>query len=493
MDHNDLPASPDTRTAPLPLPRTYTDFIISKTQSTGDGGFAPLWMPDWLYDFQQALIEWALRKGRAAIFADCGLGKTPMQLVWAQNIVQKTNGRVLIITPLAVAAQTCREAAKFGIEAGRPGSGARIIVTNYERLHHLSPDDFAGVVCDESSILKHFTGATQKQVTRFLLKMTYRLLCTATAAPNDYIELGTSSEALGYLNYSDMLSRFFKAMDNGMSMFEIAMAVRREKNGAGGDHYAKLSYRVAQSIGQYRLKGHAETAFWRWLVSWARACRKPSDLGFDDARFKLPKLTERHHVVEPSRPAEGMLFTIPAFGLAEERDERRRSLVERTTLVAQLVDHKKPAVVWCHMNDEGDALERAIPGAVQVSGNTPDEAKEEAYAAFESGQIRVLVNKPKIGAWGLNWYHCANVVTYASHSHEQYYQSIRRCWRFGQKKPVTVDIVSTVGEVRVRESMERKARLHETMFAELVKHMNEAMHIASDNRNATPVEVPPWA
>jgi len=400
------------------------------------------------------------------------------------------------LTPLAVGQQTLAEGAKFGIpcERSRDGlfSGDRIVITNYEKLHLFDSTHFAGVVCDESSILKHFSGATQKAVTRFMLKIPYRLLCTATAAPNDYIELGTSSEALGELNYSDMLSRFFKYMDDkGQARMakDQATAKRRE---VGGCHFKKLSFRVSQTIGQWRLKGHAAIPFWRWVSSWARACRTPSDLGFDNNGFLLPPLLYREHVVEPQRPADGMLFVLPAFGLNEEREERRRTLTERCEFVAQSVQHTDPAVVWCHLNIEGDTLEKMIPGCRQVKGADTDDFKEQAYQDFASGAVRVLVIKPKIGAYGLNWQHCNHVVTFASHSYEQFYQSVRRCWRFGQTRPVTVDIVSTKGEVRVRDSMTRKAEAADYMFSELVKYMTDAMRIERVTGNTGKIQVPTW-
>lgn len=476
----------------------YHEFLDIKTHTGNDCGFEPMYVPDFLFDFQRELVAWATRKGRAAIFADCGLGKTPMQLVWAENVARKTNGRVLILTPLAVGPQTLAEAAKFDIEAvrsrdGQLGDGARIVITNYEKLHLFEPGDFAGVVCDESSILKHFSGATQKQVTRFMLKIPYRLLCTATAAPNDYIELGTSSEALGELGYTDMLSRFFRQTDNKPHRRQDVKDWQKEQAAKAGQHFAKLSFRVAQSIGQWRLKGHAVTPFWKWIASWARACRKPSDLGFDDAAFTLPPLAEVEHIIEPTRPPDGMLFTLPAIGLREERDERRRTLTERCALVASLVNHDHPAVVWCHLNDEGDALEKTIPGSIQVKGADSDEEKEEAYRAFKTGEARVLVIKPKIGAYGLNWQHCAHVVTFASHSYEQYYQSVRRCWRFGQERPVRVDIIATTGEQHVRENMSRKAAAAAVMFDELVSHMNDAIRIDRNRDDLTVMEVPQWA
>ena len=470
----------------------YEDFIESKSQLGSSCGFDPVFMPDFLFPFQKHLVNWAVKKGRAAIFADCGLGKTAMQLVWAQNIVEKTNKPVLILTPLAVGAQTVKEGEKFGIKAERSCNGSfgdcKIIISNYERLHYFRPEDFIGCAADESSIIKHATGATQKAVTRFMLKMPYRSLWTATAAPNDFTELGTSSEALGELSYSDMLHFFFKQMDQKTTdQYENKVAnLEKQKQ-----HFAKLSFRVSQAISGWRLKGHAHDNFWRWVCSWARACRKPSDVGFSDKGFDLPELIEREHIVKPETPADGFLFTLPAFGLKEERDERRRTMKERCGLVADLVKHNRPAVVWCHMNDEGNWLEKNIPDSVQVSGATEDDDKEKAYEDFANGSKRVLILKPKIGAWGLNWQHCNHVVTFASHSYEQYYQSIRRCWRFGQKFPVTVDIIASEGEGRVRESMTRKAQQADKMFAELVLHMNNSMKFQSQSKQIKP-KLPAW-
>ena len=472
----------------------YESFIHSKSQLGGNFGFEPLWMPEKSFDFQKHLIAWACNKGRAASFADCGLGKTLIQLAISENIVRKTNGRVLVLTPLAVGSQTVKEGEKFGVECyqsrdGKLPSNKKIIVTNYEKLHLFNPEDFVACECDESSILKHYTGATQKQVTRFMSKLAYRGLYTATAAPNDFIELGTSSEALGELTNSEMLSRFFRYRDDKGQKQDAAL---QEEAIKAKDHFAKLSFRVAQTIGQWRLKHHARDHFWRWVASWARACRKPSDLGFSDDGFSLPKLTEREHVIVPDTPPEGFLINVSALGLAEEREERRRTLRERCEFASNLVAHKRPAVVWCHTNPEGDLLEEIIPDARQVSGATPDDEKEEIYSAFQSGQLRVLVIKPKIGAWGLNWQHCADVVTFASHSYEQYYQSVRRCWRFGQKNPVTVDVIATEGESRVLSNLKRKAAQAEMMFDVLVREMNNGLTVKRENKHTEKLEVPSW-
>ena len=441
------------------------------------GGFEPVFMPSFLFDFQSALVEWALRGGRRALFEDCGMGKTPQELVWAQNVLQHTNRPVLILTPLGVTSQTVREGEKFGIECHRSvaGEGVHgIVVTNYERLHKFNPHDFSGVVCDESSILKSFDGETRANVTAFMRTIPYRLLGTATAAPNDFIELGTASEALGHLGFMDMLARFFKNNRNNS-------ATGRAWGTSGGGQP------------QWRFRGHAEKPFWRWVCSWGRSLRKPSDMGFDDARFALPPLTEREHTVKARKPRDGMLFSMPAVGLSEEREERRRTLNERCEMAAELVAGTgRPAVVWCHLNDEGDLLERLIDGAVQVSGKDSDEEREAKFAAFATGGLRVLVTKPVIGAWGLNWQHCAHMVSFASHSFEQYYQSVRRFWRFGQRNPVVVDHVVSDGEQRVLANLRRKSEQADRMFAEMTSNMNDELIIRRSQDYADKEQVPPW-
>lgn len=452
----------------------YAEFLESKSQDNSLSGFKPLWMPDFLYDFQQSLTDWSIRKGKCALFEDCGLGKTPQQLVWAENVVRHTNRPVLILTPLAVSLQTVREAEKFGIECRRSSDGTagpNITVTNYERLHYFNPNNFAGVVCDESSILKSFDGATRKAVTEFMRKVPYRLLATATAAPNDYIELGTSSEALGELGHMDMLNRFFKNDNN---------------NSAMGRMYGDAV--------KWRFKGHAERPFWRWVASWARAIRRPSDLGFKDDRFILPPLEEEQHVIKSNTLPEGKLFETEAQGLEEQRQERRRTLRERCEKVAELVNHTgQPFLSWCHLNDEGDLLQKLIPDAIQISGKDSDDAKEEKFIAFINGQVRGLITKPKIGAWGLNMQHCAHTTFFPSHSYEQYYQGVRRFWRFGQTRPVKVDIVTSNGEKLVMSNLLRKAKAADRMFSVLVEYMTEAVNIDRTLLHFTQKEmVPAW-
>lgn len=450
----------------------YYDFISSKSQGgCGDGFEADI--PDYLFDFQKHLVDWSCRMGRSALFEDCGLGKTIQECVFADNVIRKTNGNVLIAGPLAVARQIVREAEKFGIEAKFSRGefvNRGITVTNYENLHKFNANDFVGFVGDESSILKSFDGSRRALITQFSRQMQYRLMATATPAPNDFIELGTTSEALGYLGYMDMLNRFFK---NDLN------------NSASG--------RMRGEVIKWRLKGHAEKPFWQWVCSWARAIRKPSDLGFDDAKFILPTLSVNEHLVEAKKLADGMLFALPAAGLKEQRDERRRSIEERCEKSASLViNTKKPAVCWCDLNDEGDLIEKLIPDAVQVSGADSDEEKEEKLIAFSDGQIRVLVTKQKIAGWGMNWQHCAHMTDFPSHSFEGYYQKVRRFWRFGQTQPVVVDLITTDGQRSVLENQKRKATQAESMFENLVLEMNSAMKIDRITQFKNKQENPAW-
>ncbi len=453
----------------------YFKFLDRKSQLESNDGFDSVFMPSFLFDFQKVLVEWAIKKGKAAIFADCGLGKTPMQLVWAENIVRKTNKNILIVTPLAVSAQTIREGIKFGIECHRSLEGKSyngITVTNYERLHYFNPSDFAGMVCDESSILKNFSGVRRGEITDFMRKMKYRLLCTATASPNDYVELGTSSEALGELGNMDMLGMFFKTSDNAL----------------------QISWRYGDfwNRNKWRFKAHSEEGFWRWVCSWARSLRRPSDLGFDDGEFKLTPLNTYETIVINRKRKDGELFVLPAIGLDEQRAERHLTLKERCEEVARLINHNKPALVWCQMNEEANLLEKIITDSRQVQGSDSDDFKENTFLDFVNGNLRVLITKPKIGAFGLNFQHCSHVTFFPSHSFEQYYQGVRRCWRFGQKNPVRVDIVTTEGEIGVLKNLQKKADAADRMFSSLVNAMCKELKIEKTIKKTMTVEVPSW-
>ena len=452
----------------------FTEFLDTRRQLATLGGFEPTFMPDDLFDFQRVLVEWAIRHGRVGLFADCGMGKTLMELVWAQNVHLHTGKPVLYVTPLAVGFQAEQEAHKFHIDAAISRTGnitSPITITNYERLEKFDRDQFAGVVCDESSAIKAFDGTRRAVVTEFLRTMPYRLLGTATAAPNDYIELGTSSEALGELGYMDMLNRFF-----------INKNKTSDTKGQWQD----------RGQGGWRFKGHAQEPFWRWVSSWARAIRKPSDYGFDDGAFVLPSLNQRVTVVEAQQPRPDRLFDLPAVGLAEEREERRRTITERCEAAADALSDAGTSVAWCQLNDESALLTSMIDGAVEVSGGDSTEAKEEKLHAFSDGEIRTLVTKPIIGAWGLNWQHCNRMSYFPSHSYEQFYQAVRRCWRFGQTRPVMIDIITTEGGRDVFANLQRKAEQADVMFESLVQHMNNAINIDRSHRHNTDMEVPSW-
>jgi hypothetical protein len=454
----------------------YAEFLDRKTQLGGLSGFEPVWMPDFLFDFQKSLVEWAVLKGRAALFADTGLGKTAMQLVFAENVFRHTARPVLILTPLCVAPQTVREAEKFGIEAAASRDGkipASITVTNYEQLHQFKAADFSGVICDESSILKNFDGTRRAAITEFMRMVPYRLLCTATAAPNDYTELGTSSEALGELGHMDMLARFFK-------------------NDSDTIHLRGTKYKGFVD-NKWSFKAHAETHFWRWVCSWARACRKPSDLGFDDSRFQLPKLIMREKVVKASRAAEGRLFEVSAGTLQEQREESRRTIQERCEATAEILNHNgQSGIAWCQLNDEGKLLTDLIEGAEEVSGADSDEDKEAKLLAFISGNVRCLVTKPKIASLGLNLQHCAHMTFFPSHSFQEFYQGVRRCWRFGQTRDVVVDIVTTEGGMGILANLQRKAEAADKMFGALTKQMNDARRIGRSGYGDIQPEIPKW-
>lgn len=767
----------------------YQTFLEQKSQSYSESGFAPLWMPDFLFDFQKYLVEWALKKGRCALFEDCGLGKSPQFLVWAENIVRKTNKNVLILTPLAVSHQTILEGEKFGIEVKRSRDGkphGKITVTNYQQLEKFNSNDYVGVVCDEcfppdtlidvfnidksltkkyikdikigdkiynayggdnvkqlykrqinravsitigtsritcsenhpfftlhgwkcaqdlqpddyimetesamclvrgnfqteicstknakilqsillsemenedtreyckssqsrssekegsekkfmvsewkpnsnkrtkenygiepdvqsrdkkesiiniacneaqtfrawgkwtpddiatannegcnireldtgisyitgktktrfsdmlqsrlrqsrlknsnrdrrkfslyekrkrqqkgynagfvrvesieileqghpelekyrdaegniyfydikaerhpsfsvngllvhnSSILKNFNGKTKKIILEFQKKIQYRLLCTATPSPNDYPELGTSSEVLGYMGYVDMLTKYFKNDQNSISQKRF---------------YGKM--------GIWRFKGHAEIPFWKWMCSWARAIRKPSDIGFSDNDFLLPDLLQEIHIVKNNIPFKESLFTMEAITLDEQREERKITLTERCEKVKELTIHDKPYIAWCHMNSEGDYLEKILDDAVQVSGGDTDENKESKFLDFEKGNIRGLITKPKIGAWGLNFQHCSHQTLFPSHSFEQFYQCIRRSWRYGQKNKVKIDIVSSEGERMVLKNLQRKELQAEKMFSKLIYYMKDVLQTKDIIKKQKEV-IPSW-
>lgn len=442
----------------------YAEFIRQKSQAGHDGGFEPVFMPDFLFDFQKSLVEWALRKGRSAIFADCGLGKTPMQLVWAENVFKKTGKPVLILTPLAVAPQTVREGAKFGIECRQSRDGnseGRIIVANYEKLHLFNAEDFSAVVCDESGILKNSHGATRNAVVDFMRGIKYRLLCSATPSPNDYTELGNSVAALGLMRNVEMLAKYF--------------------------------IHDSADTGNWRLKGHATEMFWKFVASWARAIRHPRDIGFEQDGYDLPPLRS-HLSMLPSAPMDGFLFPTEAVTLDEQRYERRATIQARCEQTAAIANRDGDQfVAWCSLNSESELLTNLINGAVELSGSDSDEEKESKVMDFAQGRIRALVTKPKICSHGVNWQSCHRMSFFPSHSHEQFYQSIRRCWRFGQKNPVDVHIVTTEAESLVLENLRRKERDSDAMFSRVVHHMRTYYEqLPEKYQPKQQIQIPPW-
>lgn len=437
----------------------YLKFLESKRHSQSSHGFEPTFIPEIAFDFQKYIIEKAVNKGRIAIFADTGLGKTLIQLSIAQNIVQHTNKKVLILTPLAVAFQFILEAEKLGIsdiEYSKNGKHTKkIVVCNYERLHYFNSDDFDGVVLDESSILKNFDGAIKKEITSFIKKVQYRFLSTATPSPNDYIELGTSSEALGYLGYTDMLTRFFK---NNKGSIEV--------RNAGSEYY---------------IKPHAENDFWKWVSTWAISIRKPSDLGFSDDRYILPELIETQHQVRNETPlainGQTCLFAMPAVNFFEVKAESKATIKQRCERAVELAKLYDTSVYWVNLNDEAKSILSIDKNAVEVNGSMSIDKKEDILMAFSKGEIHKLVTKTSITAFGLNWQHCNHTTYFPTYSYEQYYQAIRRFYRFGQKRDVNVDLILSDGQQRIMESLQAKKQKASDMFEKLSTNVNSIYEI----------------
>jgi len=422
----------------------YSEFIESKKIITQPVGFEVTDINDKLFDFQKDIVRWALKKGRSAIFADCGLGKTPMQLEWGKKVNKYTGGNVLILAPLAVSKQTAKEGEKFGIAVHvcrtqadvKPG----INITNYEMLHHFDPSKFTGIILDESSILKGMNSKTRIAITDSFLNTPYKLACTATPAPNDYMELGNHSEFLGVQKRSEMLAMFF-THDSG-------------------------------ETSKWRVKGHAAQKYWEWVSSWAVVIRKPSDLGYEDGDYVLPELKMHQHTVTTSQPPDGMLFAIEAMTLQERQAARRTSIEDRVRKCAFIVNQiHEPWVIWCDLNAESEALRKSIVDAVEVKGSDKQDHKESSMVGFSSGDVRILVTKPSIAGHGLNWQHCNNVAFVGlSDSYEAFYQAVRRCWRFGQNKEVNVHIITAHTEGAVVANIERKERDAMLMINEMVKY-----------------------
>lgn len=433
---------------------TYDEYLASKERVTKPLGFEATDIGEHLYPFQRDIVQWACRMGRAALFMDCGMGKTICQLEFSRQVNRHVGpeSAVLILAPLAVAQQTVREGGKFGIESrylraddGAPG----IVVANYEMMQHFDIDRFAAVVLDESSLLKDYSGKTRNAIISATSRTPYRLACTATPSPNDFMELGNHSEFLGVMSRTEMLSMFF-VHDGG-------------------------------STQDWRIKGHAQKDFWRWVCGWAVMIRKPSDIGYNDENFVLPALSIEKCVIAADHAqarACGKLFAEEARTLQERREAKRGTISERVSACAEIVaaEPSEQWLTWVNLNDEGDELERAIPGSVQVSGSDTREHKEESIARFLDGTIRVLVAKPSMFGHGLNLQNCARMAFVGlSDSFEQFYQAVRRCWRYGQTREVVCHVITSELEGAVVANIERKEADMLRMVAGMVTHMRAEM------------------
>ena len=446
---------------------TYRDFLKKKHIRFESNGFKPKKLNASLFDWQSKIVEWSCRQGRCALFADCGLGKTIMQLSWAEQIVRHTDGKVLILCPIAVAPQTLSEAERFGIKADvaickdQSQVDDGITLTNYERLHLFDASQFTGVVLDESSILKNYTGKIKRQLCEMFEKTPYRMACTATPAPNDRMELGNHSEFLGILPSSEMLTRWF--INDTMK--------------AGG----------------YRLMNHAKSDFWRWMASWSVALSRPSDIGFSDDGYILPKLNVIEHVVQsPDIPEDGMLFSNNAINATSVHREKRNALSQRCELVASLVNDNSHAwAVWCDTDYEADALKAIIPDAVEVRGSHTESQKEDGLMGFSQGRYRVIISKPEIAGFGLNWQHCHKTTWFAGYSFERFYQAIRRLYRFGQKNEVDCHIVSSEAEESIKKVIDRKISEHGELQSEMVEAMKSGMAESLNGSTNKPISYNP--
>jgi len=429
----------------------YDDFVRSKRRSEVATGHPPGDLNEYLKPFQHAVVSWAVRRGRAAVFADTGLGKTIMQLAWADEVQSHTSGKVLILAPLAVSEQTIEEGSKFGIEVQRvplgsdiPGPG--VWITNYERMDAIDFTELHGIVLDESSILKAHDGKTRARIIGASQGVPYRLSCTATPSPNDFEELGNQCEFLGVMTRTEMLATYF-VNDTG-------------------------------DTGTWRLKGWGASKFWEWMGTWAVVIRNPSDIGFDGSEYILPQPEYIEHVVQTELPSDD-LFARPAMGLAERRKAQRDSIEARCKALAEVVNANpsEPWLIWCHLNDEAELLQSLIPGSVNVQGADSVEVKTKGMMDFTHGKLRVLISKPKICGFGMNWQHCARMAFVGlDDSFEKFYQAVRRCYRFGQKRNVQVHLFTAENEGQILANLKRKEVQHHEMSANMIEHMKDIMN-----------------
>lgn len=452
----------------------YKEFLESKRHSIGEFGFDANYIPEIAFDFQKYVIEKAVKKGRIAVFLDTGLGKTLVQLSIANNIIRHTNKKVLILTPLAVAFQFIKEAEMLGIddvEHSKNGNNSKkIVICNYERLHYFDSSDFVCVILDESSILKNFDGKIKNQITSFIKKVPYRFLSTATPSPNDFIELGTSSEALGYMGYMDMLTKFFKNNQNSV-----------DSNN--------------RNIGEkFYLKPHAENDFFAWVNQWSIMAKMPSDIGFSNDRYQLPELVVNKHIVKNLSlidvDGQIQMFTPIAKSITEVRHEQKQTEEKRCEKAIELA-YGKTSVYWCNTNNESSILNSLDSEAIEIIGGMSIDKKEEILLAFSNGEIKRLITKAKMTSMGLNWQHCNHSVFFPTWSYEQYYQAVRRFWRFGQKKSVTIDMVISDGQIRVLDAIKQKTEKAIELHKKLTENVNRSFE---DKRKEfdKQIELPTW-
>jgi SNF2 family DNA or RNA helicase len=430
----------------------YSDFIKRKQKYSDIDGLDISYdnLNQELFDWQKQLVRLALKKKRYALFEDCGLGKTFQQLEWAHQIHKATKANILILAPLAVSSQTKAEGEIFHIDVNICKTGGDIKpginITNYERLHHFKADDFTAIVLDESSIIKNFAGEIKKQIIEMFKFTPYKLCCTATPSPNDYIELGNTAEFLGVMTRPEMLASYF--------------------------------INDSAKTGKWRLKGHVEdNIFWQWLSSWATMIRKPSDIGFDDNGFILPELKIKKHILD-SGNKDLTLFPMAATTLTDRLEARRSSLDIRCQRAASLVnDSDETWLIWCDYNDESSLLKKLIGGGVEVRGQDTPDHKEKSIIEFAHDNIKCLITKPTIAGFGINWQNCHNVIFVGlSDSYEKYYQATRRCWRFGQKHPVNIHIILSEQEIAVLNNIQRKEAEMTQMYSNLLEHMGNALN-----------------
>ena len=429
----------------------YEDFVRNKRRVEVATGHMPGELNEHLFDFQHAIVSWAVRRGRAAIFADTGLGKTLMQLAWADEVASHTNGIVVVLAPLAVSEQTIEQGRTFGIEvkripAGESPNGPGIWITNYERINAIDFASLNGIVLDESSILKSHDGKTRTAIIDACQSIPYRLSCTATPSPNDFEELGNQCEFLGVMTRTEMLATYFI-------------------NDAG-------------DTGTWILKGWGQSRFWEWMGTWAVVLRSPADLGFDGSRYDLPALTYHEHVVKTEALGDE-LFSRPAQTMLERRKAQRDSIDARCAALAEIVNAEpnEPWLIWCHLNDEADLIKSMIPGCVNVQGSDSPESKTKNLLGFAHGEVQFLASKPRIAGYGMNWQHCARVAFVGlDDSFEKFYQAVRRCYRFGQKREVQVHIFTAENEGQILQNIKRKEVLHHEMSANMIEHMRDIMN-----------------